>query len=94
MSTWTPIWRPETDDPGLRVVALIAEVVPIRVDAAVIVPEARLVEDLGLDSLAKVALATWIDDEAGLEPGYGFQEFATMNTVGDVQTFYRTLRGG
>ncbi|GAA0463281.1 phosphopantetheine-binding protein [Streptomyces sp. NPDC046215] len=84
---------PEEDDPGARVVALIAEVVPPSLDTARIVPGARLGPDLGLDSLAKVALAARIADDTGHEPGDGLEEFTALDTVGDVQRFYRGLRG-
>ncbi|MEU5420109.1 phosphopantetheine-binding protein [Streptomyces sp. NPDC020667] len=84
--------RTPEDDPGARAVALIAETLPPWADRATIVPAARLREDLGLDSLAKVALAARISEDIGAdEEGVAVEEFTTLLTVGDVQDLCRRL---
>lgn len=83
-----------TDPPEARALALIAEIAGPWVPPGAIVPGARLREDLGMDSLAKVALASRVGEDAGLEPGEGFDEFAAATTVGDVQRLVRALLGG
>ncbi|MFI1797515.1 acyl carrier protein [Streptomyces sp. NPDC020379] len=84
--------RTPQDDPGARAVALISETLPPWADRTALVPSARLREDLGLDSLARVALAARISediDEAG--DGHAALEFTALLTVGDVQDLYRRL---
>ncbi|MEU5425628.1 phosphopantetheine-binding protein [Streptomyces olivoreticuli] len=89
--------RTPADDPGARAVALIAETLPPWAEHTAVVPSARLREDLGLDSLARVALAARISEdlgqEAGTGPGHAVEEFTTLRTVGDVQDLYRRLSG-
>ncbi len=52
-------------------------------DPAKVTPEARLYEDLGLDSIDAVDLALSIQDVTGLDASP--QEFMDARTVGDVE---------
>ncbi|MEV6671291.1 acyl carrier protein [Streptomyces sp. NPDC051162] len=84
--------RTPEDDPAARAVALITETLPPWADRAAVVPSARLREDLGLDSLARVALAARIGEDIGeAGEGHAFEEFTTLLTVADVQELYRRL---
>ncbi|HET7100182.1 MAG TPA: 1-acyl-sn-glycerol-3-phosphate acyltransferase, partial [Terriglobia bacterium] len=53
-------------------------------------PEARLAEDLGLSSLDRVELLTWLETS-----GYSFdeQELARAQTVGDVEKLFQAQTG-
>jgi acyl carrier protein len=58
-------------------------------DPATVTPEARLDEDLGLDSIDAVDLALAIQDDAGLDASP--QAFMDARTVGDVERRIRRL---
>jgi acyl carrier protein len=58
-------------------------------DPATVTPEARLDEDLGLDSIDAVDLALSIKDETGLDVSP--QDFTDARTVGDVERQVRRL---
>ncbi|MGW1073731.1 phosphopantetheine-binding protein [Streptomyces sp. NPDC002537] len=94
MSTRTPAAGGPGRDPDPRVVALITEAVPPWADPAAIVLTARLREDLGLDSLARVALTARLAEAATDPDGLGLDEFTELVTVADVQNLYHRLRAG
>ena len=62
--------------------SIIEKVVP-DVDLSKITPEAKLVDDLGFDSLALMMMAMGIEEKFG----YRFTEFVMFETVGDVCAF-------
>jgi acyl carrier protein len=76
-------------EPGLRTgeegtEARVARVLreSVGVDPERITPDARLVEDLGVDSLDRIELVFELESEFGIE--IPDQEIAQVQTVGDV----------
>ena len=57
----------------------------LRVDPAVVTPEAQIKKDLGADSLDILQLLMRIEDQYGLT--IPDKALATFNTVGDVVTY-------
>lgn len=79
-----------TDDIVLRA---LREMIPRRAQRNKIDPETKLV-DLGLDSIAKVALLFKIGLAIKVSPDEDNVEYGSMKTVGDVQQTARELAGG
>ena len=57
----------------------------LRVDAAIVTPEAQIKKDLGADSLDILQLLMRIEDQYGIT--IPDKALATFNTVGDVVTY-------
>ena len=57
----------------------------LRVDSAVVTPEAQIKKDLGADSLDILQLLMRIEDQYGIT--IPDKALATFNTVGDVVTY-------
>ncbi|MCC3767697.1 phosphopantetheine-binding protein [Streptomyces sp. UNOC14_S4] len=83
---------PRTPAVDPRVAALITEAVPWA-DPAAITPTARLREDLGLDSLARVALLARLAEatDTGDDDLTGS---TALTTVADLQALHERLSGG
>ncbi|MDN5864530.1 MAG: acyl carrier protein [Gammaproteobacteria bacterium] len=70
-----------------RLYRLLAE--HFELDPAKVTPEARLYEDLGLDSIDAVDLALAVEDLTGCETTPN--DFQNASTVADVETIIRKL---
>ena len=66
-----------------KVQAILAR--QLRVDPAVVTPEAQIKKDLGADSLDILQLLMRIEDQYGIT--IPDKALATFNTVGDVVTY-------
>ena len=75
------------DELGRRVRAMVGEMSPLGPREAL--PEHRMTEDLGFDSLATVELTTALEEEFGLEP---IDEESAMDvlTVADLVELVRS----
>ncbi|RLU87519.1 hypothetical protein CTZ27_23120 [Streptomyces griseocarneus] len=83
---------PRTPGVDPRVTALITEAVPWA-DPAAITPAARLREDLGLDSLARVALLARLAEATDTGED-DLSEFTALTTVADLQSLHERLSEG
>lgn len=52
------------------------------IDASAVTEEARLIEDLGMNSIALLYMAIAVEEEFGVK--FDNSDFATLRTVGDV----------
>ena len=66
-----------------KVQAILAK--QLRVDPAIVTPEAQIKKDLGADSLDILQLLMRIEDQYGIT--IPDKALATFNTVGDVVTY-------
>ncbi len=64
---------------------LVVKVSKGRLSETVLTPEARLNEDLGLDSLAQSELIVLVEDTFGVK--VDFEEAAKVATIGGIQAF-------
>lgn len=64
---------------------LVVKVSKGRLSAAVLKPEARLNEDLGLDSLAQSELIVLVEDTFGVK--VGLEEAAKVTTIAGIRSF-------
>lgn len=71
-----------------RVEKIIKELFNVNLD--VIMPEASLVDDLGLDSIGIVELQIWLEDKFNIK--IGDDKMDKMHTVKDVVEFVRLSR--
>lgn len=78
----------ETQEIHERVAAAIAE--EFELDPAQLIPEARLIEDLGLDSLDSVDLIACLEREFKVKCPEA--EARNLRTVGEIFTFVGNLQ--
>jgi acyl carrier protein len=82
------LMRPDsTSTVDARVVYIISQLVPVRPDQ--ILPEQRLREDLGMDSVGSMELLSMLAEELDLD--VGVEDITDVHTVGDTIQLAKTF---
>lgn len=83
-----PLERPDQPDLQAQLLDILQRI--SGTDAAQIVPEARLIEDIGIDSLGFYEIMIEADESLGLK--IREEDLLRFRTVGDIQQHLATLQ--